>query len=197
MKWTRGLHHLRNLAGECARTADMPPTIRPLRVTRLWAYGPFVDEQADLETITIALAADLPAEDVPWLSTPRGANHWTMAAKLRAPLSAVWRSMHAPIWNHVVVRPVLLWSAEEGLVEAAFDALEEDKVDALRDPAPSPDQLSARIDEELDVSLRATRDRVDVYGRKRWTPSKLEPYADDLWAVTNGYLDLLDAKGPR
>jgi hypothetical protein len=28
------------------------------------------------------------------------------------PVHAYWRSAHAPVWNHEVVRPVLLWDAK-------------------------------------------------------------------------------------
>jgi hypothetical protein len=193
MKWSRGLHHLRNLAGECARLAELAPNVQPLRVTELWTYGPFLDERVDLDWVNVAVVADVP--EVPWLAAPRGAGHWSHAAKLKGPLSPMWRSANAPVWNHTIVRPLLLWSLRDGVEDDVFTALEQDKVD--RPPAPSAEQLAGRIDEELAISLRAMRDRVDVYDKKRWAPGKLEPYADDLFAVTNGYLDLLDAMGPR
>jgi hypothetical protein len=199
MKWTRAVHHLETLAGECDRMFALPNTISPLRVTQLWAFGQVVDERADLDWAQIALSADLPAQDVPWGSVPHGGTHWRRMAKLKEPLSALWRSAHAPVWNHFVVRPVLLWDAENGIAEQAFTALREntqdaqDTVDTLRLPAPSEEELAQRIEDELAINLKAMRGRARTYEDKRWAPGKLEPVADDLWAITNGYLDLLDS----
>lgn len=191
MKWTRAVHHLEALAGECAKM--LPNKINPLRVTRMWAFGQVVDDQSDLDWVDVALSVDVP--EVPWLSSPAGATHWSRGARLKEPLRPFWRSAHAPVWNHVIVRPVLIWDADDGINEVAVKALREDKVDTVRVPAPSEEELRQRLAEELAISLEAVRGRVTTYGEKRWAPGKLEPLADDLWAVTNGYLDLLD--GPR
>ncbi|MBP2321142.1 hypothetical protein JOF56_001527 [Kibdelosporangium banguiense] len=197
MKWTRALHHLEALAGECTRMHELPGNISPLRVTQLWAFGKVVEERADLDWVRVALSVDLPAGDVPWLSMPRAATHWSRAARLKEPLHALWRSDRAPVWNHFIVRPVLLWSAADGIAEEAFTALREDKVDSVRIPAPTTEELGERIGDELAISLRAVRGRVQNYEKKRWSPGKLEPVADDLWSVTHGYLDLLDADPRR
>jgi hypothetical protein len=191
MKWTRAVHHLEALAGECAKM--LPNRINPLRVTRLWAFGQVIDSGDDLDWVDVALSADVP--EVPWLSNPAGATHWSRGARLKEPLRPFWRSAHAPVWNHVIVRPVLLWDADNGTNDTAFEALRADKVDTVRTPAPSEEELAQRVADELAISLAAMRGRVQTYEEKRWAPGKLEPVADDLWSVTNGYLDLLD--GPR
>ncbi|MET0236039.1 MAG: hypothetical protein ABW224_15450 [Kibdelosporangium sp.] len=190
MKWTRAVHHLEALAGECARL--QPDKIVPLRVTQLWAFGQVVDSQADLDWARVALSVDLPAKSVPWLSLPQGASHWSRSARLRGPLSALWRSAHAPVWNHVIVRPVLLWDSADGIVEDAFAALRDGAMDTVRTAAPTPEQLRQRLADELAISLAALRGRVQNYDQKRWSPGKLEPVADELYAVASGYLDLLD-----
>jgi hypothetical protein len=191
MKWTRAVHHLEALAGECAKM--LPNRINPLRVTRLWAFGQIIEDRADLDWVDVALSVDVP--EVPWLSSPSGATHWSRGARLKEPLRPFWRSAHAPVWNHAIVRPVLIWDAESGDNEEAFTALHEDKVDSVRLPAPSEEELAQRVADELAISLAAMRGRVGTYEERRWAPGKLEPVADDLWSVTKGYLDLLD--GPR
>jgi hypothetical protein len=191
MKWTRAVHHIEALAAECAKM--LPNKINPLRVTRLWAFGQVIRSQEDLDWVDVALSVDLP--EVPWLSNPTGSTHWSRGARLKEPLRPFWRSAHAPVWNHAIVQPILIWDADDGLIETAVTALREDKVDTVRIPRPSKEELAKRVADELAISLKATRGRVRTYEEKRWAPGKLEPLADDLWAVTKGYLDLLD--GPR
>ncbi|WP_173140419.1 DUF7711 family protein [Kibdelosporangium persicum] len=187
MKWIRACQHVEALATACEEARGLP-----LPVVQLWVFGPVLESQDDLDAVDVALAVDLPP--VPWLSAPTGAAHWANATRLaRNPFAPVWRSARAPIWNHFVVRPVLVWDAADGVLSDALTAVREGRADQVRLDAPSPDALRARIDEELTVSLGAMRASVSAYDEKRWRPGKLEPVADELWSVTNGYLDLLDA----
>jgi hypothetical protein len=188
VKRTRACQHLEALATACEEARRLP-----LPVVQLWVFGPLLDSQADLDSVDVALAVDLPT--VPWLSAPTGAAHWANATRLsRNPFTPVWRSVRAPIWNHFVVRPVLVWDAGNGIAEDALTAVRNGDADRLRLPAPSAESLRSRIDEELAISLDAMRSRVAIYEEKRWSPGKLEPVADAVWSVTKGYLDLLDAR---
>jgi hypothetical protein len=194
VKWTRAVHHLDALARTCAEMATRPRTIFPLRVTELWAAGPVLDGPADIEFVTVALVVDLPAEDVPWLGEPVGAQHWASAVRLtKNPVAARWRSARAPVWNHQLDRPVLLWDHVGGVAEETLDALRAERIEPLRLPAPTPDELRERLTDELAVSLRALRKANRGYDDQRWRPGKLEPVADLLWRASEGYLDLLDA----
>jgi hypothetical protein len=71
--------------------------------------------------------------------------------------------------------------------------LSEGRGEDVRIPAPSPEELRARLRSDLDVSLAALRERTKTYEERRWSPGKLTPVADALWQASNGYLDLLDA----
>jgi hypothetical protein len=176
--------------------ATRPPSIFPLRVAQLWAAGDILDAVRDVETVTVALVVDLPVEDVPWLSEPPGSQHWASATRLtKNPVIPLWRSVHAPIWNHRINRPALLWDSANGVAEPALAALQEGRAEGVRLPAPTPEDLCARLEDELAVSLRALRGQTRAYQDRRWRPGKLEPVADALWRVSNGYLDLLDAVG--
>ncbi|ONI78678.1 hypothetical protein ALI144C_28165 [Actinosynnema sp. ALI-1.44] len=189
MKWTKAFQHVEALAAACDEARSLP-----LKVTSLWIHGPFLDSRADLDTVDVALAVDLP--EVPWLSQPQGASHWANATRLsRNPFTAVWRSAAIPVWNHRVVRPVQVWDADEGVRTEALAAIREDKADAFRLDAPSPDQRRSQLEAELRTSLAAMRTSAQAYEKKRWSPGKLEPVADHLHAVTSGYLDLLGATG--
>ncbi|GLW89244.1 DUF7711 family protein [Actinokineospora globicatena] len=191
MNWTRAVHHLTTLATTCDDMAGRPASIFPLRVGGLWAAGGLLGRPRELETITVALTVDVAA--VPWLTEPAGAKHWASAARLpHSPAEVHWRSAHAPVWNHRLERPVLVWSAADGVDDEALAAIADGEAESLRPPAPTADELAARLSDELALSLRALRDRTGEYEERRWKPGKLEPVSDSLWQASAGYLDLLD-----
>jgi hypothetical protein len=163
-------------------------------VTQLWVVGDLLGPPRDLDAVTVALSVDLPADEVPWWSEPPGAQHWANATRLaKSPVLPWWRSAHAPVWNHRIDRPALVWDDANGLREDTLAALRDGHGESVRLAAPSPDALRARLDEELTVSLRALRACTEDYDDRRWSPGKLEPVADALWRASNGYLDVLDA----
>jgi hypothetical protein len=195
MKWARAVHHLEDLADSCAEMFDKPKAIFPLRVLQLWASGEVLAEEHDFERVEAVLAVDLPVADVPWLSDPAGSGQWANATRLaKNPVHAFWRSARAPIWNHRIVRPVLLWDSKEGFIQEAFAALKEAQGERVRLPAPSADELASRLDDELALSLSSLRAQTAAYDAKRWAPGKIEPTADALWRANTGYLDILDGR---
>ena len=194
MNWERAVHHVEVAAGECQRIHELPPTMAPVRVTQMWVFGDVLGPAHDLETVSLALSLDLPADDVAWLTQPPAAVHWLGMTRLpKNPVRVWWRSARAPVWNHRVVRPLLVWSAADGVSDDAMSALREGRGEAAGLPEPSADELRTRLDDELAISLSTLRARTADYDAKRWGRAKLEPTADALWLATGGYLDLLDA----
>ncbi|MEU4740750.1 hypothetical protein AB0G02_09820 [Actinosynnema sp. NPDC023658] len=194
MKWSRAVRHVEELAARCGEVASLPSSIHPLRVVRLWAAGDVLGTPRDLERVTVAVVVDLPVDDVPWLSEPQGAEHWANATRMsRNPIRALWRSAHAPVWNHAIDRPALVWDAVDGTAEETLAALAEGRGEDVRLPAPGADEFRARLRDELAVSLRALRRHTRAYEEKRWSPGKLTAVSDALWRVGDGYLDVLDA----
>jgi hypothetical protein len=190
MRWKRGVAHLMELAQQAA---ELPSSFSPFRVVELWAVGELLGAPRDLEVIEVAVVVDLP--EVPWLTEPVGAQHWANATRAsRNPIVLFWRSAAAPVWNHHIERPVLVWSAAEGIVEPARVALAAGTAELLRPPAPTGPELDERLAGELSVSLAALRRCSEVYGERRWAPSKLTPLSDALWRAGAGYLELLDAR---
>lgn len=191
MKWSRGVHHVEELAHKCTEMASLPFGIR---VVQLWAFGDVLGVPRDLDLVSVALAADLPVDDVPWLGEPSGAEHWSQATRVaKNPIRALWRSVHAPIWNHYIVGPALVWDVEAGVSDATIEALREGRGDQVRTPEPSAADLRERLDDELALSLRELRRQARRYDDRRWGPGKLAPVSDALWRASEGYLDLLDA----
>jgi hypothetical protein len=194
VKWSRAVHHLESLAQTCAEMADKPRTLFPTRVVQLWAVGDLLGAARDVESITVALAVDLPVDEVPWLGEPRGAQHWAYAARLtKNPIVPLWRSVHAPVWNHYIDRPALVWDSTDGMADETVTALREGRGNTVRPPAPTDEERRARLNDELRVSLLSLRNCHHDYAERRWKPGKLEPFADALWRASDGYLDVLDA----
>lgn len=193
MKWTRAVHHLETLAQSCTDLGSRP-AFSSLRVEQLWVAGEVLDEPRDVETVTVALVVDLPVDAVPWLSEPPGAQHWANAARLgKNPVVALWRSSGAPVWNHHIDRPALLWDSTDGLVPETLAALQAGRGDTVRLPPPAPAVLRGRLQDELAVSDRALRACTQTYERRRWAPGAQEPHADALWRACAGYLEVRDA----
>ncbi|MFD4670680.1 hypothetical protein ACFWNN_13145 [Lentzea sp. NPDC058450] len=190
MKWSRAVHHLTELAEKCG---GLSTGFFRFQVVELWVFGGLVDVPRDVDVIQVALVTDLPVDDVPWLTEPVGAEHWANSTRLsRNPFDARWRSRDAPVWNHRIERPALVWSAADGVNEEALVAVGDGTAELVRTAAPEPDELRRRVADELDVSLRALRRANQEYTDHRWSPGKLTPHSDALWRTTTGYLDLLD-----
>lgn len=195
MNWSRAVHHVEAAAGECQRVHELPPVMVPVRVTQLWAFGDVLGPQRDLESVSLALSLDLPAKDVAWLTQPPAAMHWLNLTRLpKNPVRVWWRSARAPVWNHHIVHPLLVWSSADGVLEDAVDALREGRGEAAGLPEPSADARATRVSEELAISLSTLRARTSDYEEKRWGRAKLEPTADALWQAADGYLDLLESQ---
>ncbi len=192
VKWTRAVHYVRELAEKCAELDGLSSSIYQLRVRQMWAVGDILGTVRDIDRVTVALVVDLPVEDMPWLGEPLGAEHWANATRVsRNPIRPLWRSLRAPIWNHVIDRPALVWDAANGVAEETLAALRDGQGHRVRQP--EQDGLAARMEAELGVSLRALRRHTELYGDKRWGAGKLTPVSDALWRISSGYLDLLDA----
>jgi len=200
VKWSRAVHHLEGLARACADMSGRPATIFPLRVTALWTFGGVLTSRDDLDSLPVVLAADLPVDEVAWLCSPAGAEHWSHATGLsKNPVVAIWRSTRAPLWNHRIRRPLLIWEEhdvrdESGeVVSHGLSALRDGTAEGLRLPEPTPDQMTSRLEDEMAVSLMALKSVTGVYEQRRFSPGKLEPVADALWRASAGYLDVLGA----
>jgi hypothetical protein len=194
MKWSRAVHHLEELAHSCADMAGRPATIFPLRVTSLWTFGEVLDTQDDLDWLRVVLAVDLPVKEVAWWCPPVGAEHWSNATRLsKNPVVPMWRSTRAPLWNHHIRRPLLIWDEFGNPEESAgiLAALRDGTAEALRQLAPTPAELASRLEAELAVSLQALKAATETYDQRRFSPGKLRPVADALWQATAGYLDVL------
>lgn len=195
MRRDTAIKQLRRLAELCG-TAHLPPD-EPV-LLEAYAYGDILDPATDeLDVVRVALVLDLPADEVTWLALPT-VNVW-LDRHLRldsVPVRALKRPAVWPVWNHVIRRPVRIWSLEGGTDDAALAALTNRDVESLRLPAPSRDEEAEQLAEELNASLVHLRRVQDSYFEREWrsTHKGFGVYPEDhLWHAVEGYLDLLDA----
>jgi len=169
-------------------------------VTALWAYGDILDatkEWTDQDSVARAAAAlDLPEDEVPWLGIPPSVRwindrmRWT-----NRPVHVVWRSARAPVWNHFIERPLLLWDKNAGARHLALAALRDrGDIEVHREAAPAAEELKSRLQRELEISLAAVRATTATYDDKRWARGSPIKYADALFESKLGYLDIIDAR---
>jgi hypothetical protein len=134
-----------------------------------YVFGPVLDEPAnDLEVVHVAFALDVPAARLPWGVEPPVCS--ALAERLgvtKAPVHRVWRPAGRHIANHLIRRPLRIWSAA-GREEAALDALAHQRAETLRLDDPAPSQAHAQREAEQAESLAHLREIRDGYQDPAW-----------------------------
>ena len=195
MKWATSVRHLELAAEACSRMAELPPSLVGLRVVQLWAVGEVLGPPQDLEWITVALSVDLPVAEVPWWTVPLGGDAWVETTRLsKYPVLTWWRSAHAPVWNHRIVRPVLVWDEAHGVDDEAIAAVREGRGASRGVAEPTMEDFVSRMEDDLAVSLAELQRRTEEYATHPTT--RLGTRADALYAAARGYLDVLAAQPP-
>jgi hypothetical protein len=193
VRWERAVHHVRTAAEEVARARALP--FLELPAHELWAVGDVTGPvRDDVESVTVGLCVDLPPEEVAWWTIPERGAWWLGSTRIpRNPVVVWWRSSRAPVWNHRIVGPVLVWDDATGLHEDALDALRGGRGAQVAAPPPDAPALGERLLAERAASLAAVRRRTAAYEAQRWRPGEPGPYGDALADACAGYLDVVDA----
>lgn len=192
MKWSTAVGHVRRLAEQCQDFAERPSSLHRLGVTELWAVGEVLGAPRELDWVTAAVRVDLPVEDVPWMCRPVGADYWAdLTRASKNPVGIWWRSSHAPVWNHRIVRPLLVWDAAEGIREDSMGALRDGTGSSAGLAPPTQEEFVARMNDEVRTSLAELRRRTQEYETDHTT--RLGVRGDQLHAAAQGYLDVLSA----
>lgn len=189
------IKHLRTLAGLCD-TAHLPAD-EPILV-EVYAYGDILDPVIEeLEQVRVALVLDLPAEEVTWLALPDVTIWLSRHLRLdKVPVHALRRPAVWPVQNHVIRRPVRIWTVESGTDGQAITAISDGDAQRLRLPEPAPGDEAEQLAQELEASLTYLRRVQDSYHKREWRAAhkSFNIYPEDyLWQAVEGYLDLLDA----
>jgi hypothetical protein len=205
VKRSTAVRRLVEMTDECAGLNERFEVIdSAIRVTALWAYGRILDAESswgDEPFVRAAAVVTLPEADLPWLARPAEVRWMEQMVRWdKLPVHVVWRSAEAPVWNHFVWRPLLLWDVETGPQGPAIDALRAGAdIDALRLPAPTDAELGRRLERECEVSFVALAAAASAYEEKRWRRANHLELADTLWATADGYVSVrtaLERHGP-
>ncbi len=161
-------------------------------IVAAYTFGAVLDGTDPVEQVDLAFVVARGAEELPWGVEPDEVVGFLERHRLgRFPLRWVCRPNDLPVTNHLIRRPVELWTREVGTDDAALRALTDRRFDALpRLPDPDPAALSRQLEQEAEVCLREL-DAL-VHGRSGVDPRTI---AEELFDLTWGYTDLQRALG--
>lgn len=194
MRFKKAVERLRTIADECER-------IRPLwtdevALTAVYTFGEVLEYPDELPFIQIALVVDRPAEELTWGAQPEYCEAVAQQLRLdKAPVGRCWRPEAWPVWNHVIKRPLLIWSTD-GPNGEALDALVRRDADSVRLPAPQPEHEREQLEVEFEACLAHLRKIEQTYWEQDWRRDHrgFGIYPENhLWNAVHGYLDLLTA----
>jgi hypothetical protein len=144
----------------------------------------------------VVFVLNLPPDELTWCAQPQscaGLPHLLQIDK--APVDGYWRPALWPVSNHLIDRPLRIWSVA-GPDVAALDALERGDAETLRLPAPTATEAREQLATELAASLTHLRRVEAAYWEREWRTEHrgLGVYPENhLWDAVHGYLDLLAA----
>jgi hypothetical protein len=196
MRYKRAIEKLRILAEACERVKIFWSDTEPF-LKAVYAFGEVLDGADPLDAVQVAVAINLPPEEVPWESNPEGTD-W-LANELRLSKGGFmyfWRSYLDPIWNHYIRGPVQIWSVDGGPDEQALAALDARDFGSLNRLVPEPADERLQLREDLDAALAHLRGVRDKYWDHDWRRAH-RGYGrypeNELWDAVEGFLDLVDA----
>ena len=144
---------------ECASYSDnyVPPDL----VTRddpflvgAYVFGAVLEARAAVDVVQVAFVLNLPPHDLTWCAQPQSCAGLPHLLEIdKAPVEWYWRPALWPVSNHVIDRPLRIWSLD-GPDTVALDAL--DRADAETQRLPAPTDADAR--EQLTTELAASAD---------------------------------------
>jgi len=163
----------------------------------LWTGGDLLTPTATLETGSVVLVLDEPAEEMPWMAlNPSG--EW-VGRRLRLgkrPMLWCYRPLAWPVWSHWNRRVVRFWTASEGLDDSVISALRDRRLDRLPIVEPTDAALREQLQEELQVSRRHLRAVLDKFWDRDWRHEHKgydESPEDHLWRAGQAVTEITDA----
>ncbi|WP_424892217.1 DUF7711 family protein [Streptomyces sp. XH2] len=194
MRHATAVRRLRNIADSCARALTSSGDI-PLAAA--YAFGPVLDAPGDeVEILDVAFALTMPPSELPWGIEPPLCHALAELLSLgKAPVRRVWRPASRPVANHLIHRPLRIWTTA-GSDETALNALAQRQAEHLRLDDPPPHEARAQRETERAVALAHLRHIRDHYHDPLWRrPLRHcgQRPDDYLWHALDGFLELHDA----
>jgi hypothetical protein len=192
------VRRIRTVAERCQRASGLWDD-EPFLLAA-YAFGAVLEPGVDVDVVQLAFVLNLPADELPWSAEPQSLAGLPSLLEIdKAPVQWYWRPAVWPVANHLIHRPLRVWSLD-GPDNAALDALERGEAERLRMPAATTDQQQEQLSVELDASLAHLR-RVEAgFWEREWRSahkgSGVHP-ENHLWDAVHGYLDLLATTGQQ
>jgi hypothetical protein len=161
-----------------------------------YAFGAVLERGVEVPVVQVAFVLDLPADELTWCAQPQSCVGLPSVLEIdKAPVDWYLRPAVWPVSNHVIRRPLRIWTTG-GPDEAALDALARGEAEPLRQPAPTREQEDEQLSAELAASLVHLRRVEDGFWSRDWRAGDrglgVHP-EHHLWDAVHGYLDLLAA----
>jgi hypothetical protein len=194
MRYGTAVRRVRMVVERCQQMSGLWHE-KPL-VHGVYAFGSVLEPGHELSVVQLAFVLDLPADELAWCTQPQSCVGLPSLLEIdKGPVEWYWRPRAWPVANHLIHRPLRVWSLDGPDVEA-LDALERGEAEQLRMPAPTAAEWHEQRATELAASLAHLR-RVEAgFWERDWRSahrgSGVYPEGH-LWDAVHGYLDLLGA----
>jgi hypothetical protein len=193
----RAIEHLVEMAEVASEHLRLRSTDIGWSLEELWTGGDLLTLAAALETGSVVLVLDEPAEEMPWMALNRTGEWVGQQLRLgKRPMLWSYRPLEWPVWNHWNRRVVRFWAANEGLDDEVISALRDRRLDRLPVLEPTDAELRKQLQEELQVSRRHLRVMLDKYWDRDWR-SEHKGYdmspEDHLWRAAQAVTEITDA----
>jgi hypothetical protein len=197
MRHETAIRRLRTIAERCQQASGLWED-EPFLVGA-YVFGAVLEARAAVDVVQVAFVLNLPPEDLTWCVQPSSCAGLPHLLEIdKAPVEWYWRPALRPVSNHVIDRPLRIWSLD-GPDTVALDALDRGDADTQRLPASTDADAREQLTTELAASLTYLR-RVEArYWDRDWRNAHhgTGVYPEHhLWDAAHGYLDLLTASRP-
>jgi hypothetical protein len=194
------VRRLRTVAERCQRASGLWDDEPFPLAAYAYAFGSVLESVADVDVVDLAFVLNLPADELSWFAEPQSLIGLPSLLEIdKAPVRWFWRPSVWPVANHLIHRPLRVWSLD-GPDETALDALERGQAEHLRTPAPTAEQQREQLGVELAASLSHLRSVEAGFSERDWRSAHRGSgiYTENhLWNAVHGYLDLLAATGQQ
>lgn len=194
MRHETALRRLRTIAERCQQASGL--WVDEPFLVGAYVFGTVLEARAEVDVVQMAFVLNLPPDDLTWRAQPPSCASVPRLLEIdKAPVQWYWRPAQWPVSNHVIDRPLRIWSLV-GPDTEALDALDRGDVEPHRLPAPTSADAREQLATELAASLAHLRHVQDRYWDRDWRSahhgSGIYPETH-LWDAAHGYLDLLNA----
>ena len=194
VKRSTAIRHLVEMAEVATEHANLAQPLVDWPLVEMWVGGQLLERADEVDHATVVLMIDLPPDELPWLAVHPSAEWVGELLRLgKRPMLWSYRPAVWPAWTHRNPRVARFWSASDGIQSGLVDELRSGAPADLIEP--DPNELSAQIGVELEVSRSHLRSILDQYWDRDWRRNNRHGTSpeDQLWRAATAVTELEDA----